>query len=338
MSKDEDLNFWMDSNSNVDESDVSSDSDIPMASSTPSRKASSQLTPPKNASSPNKILNSPGNISNNIQNNVPNQIYDTGPIASRTRSSSAQNNHIVHEILDDDDDDDDILPIISSSTANRNMSLPPELTADIDISNYDDERPVPLASSFESQSLDFVVQNLRRELHDLQEDGDDDSDQDVTLPMMPVVAPQKNEGDITLIFVFEADDFQAERILKKGQPFTAVFQTLPEKFESFDVQIDGLEYTPNEVMVELLDDYSKIVLVEPDKPASLEGLKKLAFVLPGGEKKKLALDPKSTFKEVLEKLGIPNGRLMFDGDTISLSQKIEDNDDLEDGDQIDVVV
>ena len=102
------------------------------------------------------------------------------------------------------------------------------------------------------------------------------------------------------------------------------------------VQIDGVTYNPKDVLKELLLDYSKVTLVENEQTSALKGLKKLAFVLPSGEKRKLALNPEMTFKEVLVKLNIPNGKLMIDGEAIPLNQKISQNQDLEDGDQIDV--
>lgn len=233
--------------------------------------------------------------------------------------------------INSSEDDDDV--IIEDGPPNL-YQTPKEFRQEIEpFENYYEP---PIAKSRESQALEFAVESLKNDIDKmLKEDDDDDHDDNIHVPQVP--APVlKNEGDLTLIFAYPPEDFQEERILRAGQPFMSAFQTLPEKFEDFHVKIDGVTYDPKEVLNELLLDYTKVTLVEPEQTNSLKGLKLLAIVLPSGEKKKLALDPNSTFREILTKLNLTNVKLMFDGEELNLNQKISQNDDLEDGDQLDV--
>ena len=234
------------------------------------------------------------------------------------------------ENLNNDDDDDDDDAVVITGMPDRGP-IPREFTEEL--TPFENQYVPPISKSRESQALEYAVESLKNDINKMLHDDDDDD----FIPAAPVAAPiLKKEGDLTIIFVYPPEDFQEERILRAGQSFMTVFQTLPERFEDYSVQIDGVTYDPKEVLNELLVDYTKVVLTEPDQSGSLKGLKKLSFVLPSGDKKKLALDPNTTFKEVLIKLGIPNGKLMFDGEELLLNQKISENDDLEDGDQIDV--
>jgi hypothetical protein len=89
----------------------------------------------------------------------------------------------------------------------------------------------------------------------------------------------------------------------------------------------------NAIILDLLSDYCKIVLIPPP---STKGLKKLSFVLPGGDRKKLMVEEDSTFGEVLGKLECGPAYLFFDGYPLDPRRKIKDCPDIEDGDQIDV--
>lgn len=218
-----------------------------------------------------------------------------------------------------EDDDDDV---VITEMPERSNNIPNEFLGELTPFQYQYEPPI--SKSRESQALEYAVESLKNDINKILHSDDEDDNVVVAPISAPVV---KKEGDLTLIFVYPPDDFQDDRILKSGQSFLSVFQTLPQKFQDYNVQIDGLVYDPKEVMNELLSDYTKIVLVF---------FKKLAVALPNGDKKKVALNPNQTFKDILIKLGIPNGKLMFDGDELPLNQKISENNDLEDGDQIDV--
>lgn len=240
----------------------------------------------------------------------------------KTRSSSRNKS---------DDDDDDVIITDKPFSLQQQDDIPPEFTEPI--YPFENDYQAPILKSKESQALEVAVNDIRKDITKML--NDDDDDDDIVLNPAPAPIPKK-EGDLTLIFVYPPEDFQEEKIMHAGQTFLSVFQTLPDRFEDYSVQIDGLTYDPKEVLIELLSDYTKVILTEPEQSASLKGFKKLAFVLPSGEKKKLALDPNWTFKETLIKLNIPNGKLMFDGEELPLNQKISENDDLEDGDQLDV--
>ena len=286
-SKDDDLNFWMDSNSNVNESDVSSDSDIPL---------------PKPPPSPSSIPQKSRQI--------------------RSKKSVS------------DEYSDDIIEIEKSAgfEQNGNRFLPPELTSEITYEDDDYKSSIKDPSLY-AKKLDLEFQNLKNALNELKKEDNDDDDDDADI--ISTIQP-KNEGDLTLFIIYDEDHFHTEVILRKGEPFNQLFDELPEKYRNFNVKINGLLYTNNDIDAIILDDYDRIELVKPENTNDLDGLKKLSFVLPNGDKKKLALDPNETFRQVLTKLNILSGKLLFDGDTLDLNQKIMDNDEIEDGDQIDI--
>lgn len=270
----------------------------------------------------------------------------SGRNTPRTRAKTKTPKYFEQE----EEDEDDIVPIPQqvmtlSPQQNNFNSLPPMMNDPILNHIYQTRRSgvidpefvpaeynyAPLKSK-QSLSLANAVQSLQRELNAIQKDND--SDDDISVYEMP--NHSKNDGDITLIFKYDPDNFETEINLSKGKALTEVFDNLPPQYQNFDVEIDGLHYQPQEVYTVILNDYCTINLVPRRAQEADQNLKKLAFLFPNGSKKKIAIDKTKTFFQVLQTLQVPKAKLMFDGETIQLSQRICDNDELEDGDQIDV--
>ena len=270
----------------------------------------------------------------------------SGRNTPRTRAKTKTPKYYEQE----EEDEDDIVPIPQQVMTilpqqNNFNTFPPMINNPILNQIYQTRRSgaidpefvpaeynyAPLKSK-QSLSLANAVQSLQRELNAIQKDND--SDDDISVYEMP--SHSKNDDDITLIFKYDPDNFETEINLSKGKSLTEVFDNLPPQYQNFDVEIDGLHYQPQEVYTEILNDYSIINLVPRRAQEADQNLKKLAFLFPNGSKKKIAIDKTKTFLQVLQTLQVPNAKLMFDGESIQLSQRICDNDELEDGDQIDV--
>lgn len=291
MSKDEDeMDFWLD-NSEVKESDISDDSDIPLpeAPSVPSPKA----TTPKRT--------------------------DITVRAPKEKISPIKTRHAMHELKIDSDDSSD--PIDIGTNIYKSNTRP--------------------ETSIESQSISFVTDHLRAELEQLKREREEPAYKPKRVPIVEEIHDQLQPGAKTIIFRCDEDDFHERYVLSPGMEFQQLFNLIPDKYFGYDIILDGLKIPKDEVLVEIIEDFSEVVLKKPTEKLpdkSLSGKKKLAFVLPDGEKKKVALDPKMTFADALIKLELPKARLMFDGETINLNQRIIDNRDIEDGDQLDVVM
>lgn len=291
MSKDEDeMDFWLD-NSEVKESDISDDSDIPLpeAPAVPSPKA----TTPKRT--------------------------DITVRAPKEKISPIKTRHAMHELKIDSDDSSD--PIDIGTNIYKSNTRP--------------------ETSIESQSISFVTDHLRAELEQLKREREEPAYKPKRVPIVEEIHDQLQPGAKTIIFRCDEDDFHERYVLSPGMEFQQLFNLIPDKYFGYDIILDGLKIPKDEVLVEIIEDFSEVVLKKPTEKLpdkSLSGKKKLAFVLPDGEKKKVALDPKMTFADALIKLELPKARLMFDGETINLNQRIIDNRDIEDGDQLDVVM
>jgi hypothetical protein len=162
---------------------------------------------------------------------------------------------------------------------------------------------------------------------------DDEAESDGSNPIIAITAPEpKADGDLTVIFELP-DGTEIERVLHDGQPFADLLANLPQEWRTGVMTIDGVLLTAAELANDLIVDYSR-VKIQPGR--SLKGTMKLSFALPGGEKRKLRVDKDSTFGEVLIKLELPTAKLSFDGYALNPRQRIMDNTDIEDGDQIDV--
>ncbi|KAH0789078.1 hypothetical protein GPJ56_007015 [Histomonas meleagridis] len=173
---------------------------------------------------------------------------------------------------------------------------------------------------------------LKNDIAQLLKETNSDSDVEIDSSF------EKKEGDKMLFFKCESRGFNTQCILHSGEKFIDLFKkVIPEEYqEDYNVVIDGTEYNPANVLEEIIDDYSQVYLVMDKK--SSKGYRKLSFLLPKGDRKKLSIDPTTTFKEVLTKLGYPNAKAYFDGEPLDVEQRICDNDEIEDEYQIDVVL
>jgi hypothetical protein len=163
--------------------------------------------------------------------------------------------------------------------------------------------------------------------------GHDDVESDDAGPIITITAPEpKADGDLTVIFELP-DGTETERVLRDGQPFGELLADLPKEWRTGVMTVDGVLLTSVGLANDLIADYSR-VKIEPGP--SQKGTRKLSFAMPGGEKRKLRVEEDSTFGDVLLKLELPDARLFFDGYALNPRQTIRDNDDIEDGDQIDV--
>jgi hypothetical protein len=191
--------------------------------------------------------------------------------------------------------------------------------------------PARLLSCAESSALQGIRNRLEAELAAL--GADPDSGDGVILTVAP--PPQKEDDDRTIIFELP-DGSEKETVLKAGQTFQELVCELPFELRNAPMFVDGVPLVSLDVAGELLVDYSRVSVRKPTKGDECVLKRKLSFVFPNGERKKLKVAVETTFREVLEKLNCPAGKLVFDGDPINLLQKIKDNHDIEDGDQIDV--
>lgn len=277
----EDLSFWMDSDSSGTK-DVSDDGDIPIPSSeTTLTRVQSEPNPPR---------------STNMRTR-----------ASRSQSEVVQKLQLEAPPLK-------VNPIDVSSESDGERSMP-ERNPEVDLMRWTRAR---IASELEAMKRACTAE-----------------DDIVIVPSRGVGdMEQKQDGDFTLVFE-TPDGTEYERVLKKNGIFVNVMKTLPPELQQCRISIDGVVMDAEDVIADILGDYMKIKL-EPLQVPSTEGFKKLSFALPNGEKKKLLVDEQWTFGEVLVKLACPNARLYFDGYAIDPSQKVGDNDEIEDGEQIDV--
>lgn len=213
------------------------------------------------------------------------------------------------------------------------LDKPPLKLNSIDISSDSDAEPVRVETNPQMDMMRWMKAQLARDIEALKRECTAEDDVVVYTPKV-FPGEQKQEGDFTLVFE-TADGTEFERILRKNGSFVGVMRTLPSELQQCRVSIDGVVMDPDSVIADILGDYMKIRL-EPMKEEDTAGFKKLSFAMPNGEKKKLLVDEQSTFGEVLVKLECPNARLFFDGYAINPAQKVCDNDEIEDGEQIDV--
>jgi hypothetical protein len=217
----------------------------------------------------------------------------------------------------------------SDSTPIEDLQIeaPPSKVAPAIVVSEDDDttQVVPCA---EAAALTFMRTKLQRELAAL--GIDDDSDEPVPIAVSP--ARPKRANDRTIIFELP-DDTEIETVLREGQSFAQLIEELPIEYRLSSMSVDGIPLSSLDIAGDLMVDYSRVTVEKRVKPDSM---KKLSFALPNGEKKKLRVDSSTTFQEVLKKLGCPQAQLSFDGYQIDVVQRIQDNHDIEDGDQIDV--
>ena len=205
--------------------------------------------------------------------------------------------------------------------------LPNKIIPDFDRTNIFEKQ-----TDFMVKNLNSQIEKMKNEIQSILIDNEEEDSDSVVISQ----SEKKGNGDKVLWFVDEESSFRIQLILHEDEDFINVFKKLPEKYqEGYLFVVDGIEYEPENLLSLLLDDYSQIIIREKQKDIN-ENEMRLAFLLPNGEKKRISTDKTRTFGEVLEKLGYPNSKAYFDGEQLSLTQRICDNDEIEDEFQIDV--
>lgn len=175
---------------------------------------------------------------------------------------------------------------------------------------------------------------IRRDIQKLQMECAKNDDAPIVAKNL-ISLEEKLAGEFTIVFE-DPDGAEFERILHKEQSLADLIQGFPQKLRECAISIDGVVWNPESVTYDLLSDYTKVKLeIVVDTMAAF---RRLSFAMPNGEKVKIRVDENSTFGDILAKLSCNNARLFFDGYELDLNQRVVDNDELEDGEQIDVKV
>lgn len=226
---------------------------------------------------------------------------------------------------------------ISEPAAQLNLNPVPATINPISVDDSDDSDDylVEDIGPRPSDTIELMKRQLVNELSQLKRYAS--REDDITIIAPPVerhVEEQRGEGDFLLVFELP-DGSECERILRRGQQLVDLIKDSFPDLENCRISIDGVVTDAENVITDLLQDYMKIKL-EKTAVMDTEGHMRLSFSFPDGTKKKLCVESSQTFGDILRKLEIPNARLFFDGYELNKNQRICDNDEIEDEEQIDV--
>lgn len=186
----------------------------------------------------------------------------------------------------------------------------------------------------ETASILQALSQLNKEVKQISipilSDSDDDSIIITTKNDIPIDPTAK-----TIYLEEPITKYQIKVQIHPEDNFASIMKTLPEPYSSYKLLIDGITWNPETCPIDMVDDFSKIILVEPKD--ELAGCIKIVFSLPNKEKKKLAVDPETTFGEIAAKLNLKRCKFVFDGEIFSNDIKIG-KADLENEDQVDIII
>ena len=127
--------------------------------------------------------------------------------------------------------------------------------------------------------------------------------------------------------------------------FVTLLESIPEKFRSCNVIIDGISWTPDDMPYDMVHNGDILTLTQPignsqggassHSQGGNEQMRKITFLLPDGTRKKTKVQLEWTWGEALKKLGVGKS-LIFDGEVLDLEEKIGENDEIQDEDQVDI--
>lgn len=123
------------------------------------------------------------------------------------------------------------------------------------------------------------------------------------------------------------------------ETFEQLLYKISSDLRNSQITFSGIEWKINEVTWDIVSNGEEIYLSQamPDaSEAQNTDERKLSFLLPDGTKKKLKVPLNKTWGYVLKQIGT-GSKLMFDGEKLNLNEKIGNNHDIEDEDQIDVL-
>lgn len=251
-----------------------------------------------------------------------------------------------------------VVPVAPDHIVTRREAAASGTDSDLIRYNYQSMREIDYPPPRKSETYainmnDNPIKDINPELANLKRDLlqlEDMAKEDVHVPYeIPTDSSDSDEDNSAIrgykkvTFIDEATNRTFKKPYKPDESFRDVFDKLPHEYQFYTVEIDGFPWPPDQVSQPLVRDHEVIKLIPP-KPTSANdeggndsGKKRLSVMMPTGDKKRVAVDPNTTFAELLEKLGNPGRFLEFDGERLNLKQKIGDNDEIEDGDQIDVV-
>ena len=232
--------------------------------------------------------------------------------------------------------------------------------------NFQDEVSIPkpvLKTIPESDPQSTMIlqtqSDLIKQLEDLQKDIDDDVSNSVKPKYVPSVIVGSDDDDVEvedsdptkkkLLFKTADDTFEWHLVWEQKDSFYKVMDKLPPKYREYDIKIDGTQWNVVDVFYDLVHNGDVLILIEPSNSMGSsygdggshsqgggdDNMRKVSFLMPDGTKKKIKIPLDSTWREILEKLGTGKA-LLFDGEEIDLDEKVGDNDEIEDEDQIDV--
>ena len=341
MSEDDGIGFWM--GSSVDEDEINRE----ITSDTEDNpKEKQEKEKPKNETVTRASAKQ--NSQSYIDLDTESDDDDVTPVGNGTSNSNVYSRNQSHE------------DSIASRTRGAQRIAEQLYRSNVNFQNEVDLQVPQLKvipeSDPQSAALLRTQKELMKELEDLEKDIDD-----VGKPSKQSYVPNVIEGsddeDVIvddsdpnrkkILFKTSDDTFEWHLVWDRKSQFFEVINKLPPKYWDYDIIIDGTTWKSSDVFYDLVHNGDVLVITEPKVPSTNapgmgshsqggeDGMRKISFLMPDGSKKKTKVSLDSTWREALEKLGVGTS-LLFDGDELDLDEKIGDNPDIEDEDQIDV--